>query len=287
MSNTRSLFDSPKFKQLLDSYLSSGSEQPPPIVDLYMKPFRVKEREHIEVILGQLNNHSYARRIESRLLLTPEYLGAWHELMVFDWLSGLGKQLALQPSIEGSKPEFFYESNGLPIFIEVAAVQESLNDNDVGKTIGGVKIWAPEATETFKKLNGVLTHKAGQHSSIKKAAYVICLCLESRLIDIGEVKTYFLGGEAVDMAGELHPRLDGLVFESQDNLQLPKKYKNVSALLVAKHSRNSAEEGYKLVFGLIQNPYATNPISPNEFGALTRYVIVSETQEHIQMKWLH
>lgn len=266
-----SLFDSPKFKQLLGSHLTDGSGQPSPIIDLYKNPTRKKEREHIEAIIRQLPKSSYMQEIESRLL-SPEmdkFLGAWHELMVFDWLLGLGKQITLQPPIPGSKPEFRYESDGLPVFIEVAVVQESKKDKVAGRSYGTVRVWWPEATETFKTMMERLIDKMGQHRGINDAAYVICLCLESRLIDIGEVKTCFLGGESVDIVSEqLYQNFDGMIFENQDNLPLLVKYRNVSALLVAKHSGVSVDDGYKLTFGLIQNPYSNMPISPDEFGPL-------------------
>jgi hypothetical protein len=284
-----SIFDSEAFQNLISSLQLNSAEQEPLVVDLYKNPFRQKEHEHIQAILDHLPDRSYKREIGQRLISpnAASHLDAWHELMVYDWLSGLGKELTLQPKIPGSKPEFYLESNGLPLFIEVAVVQESRKDIGAGTNFGSVRFWWPEATESFKTMMGRLINKMGQHRGIISAAYVICLCLESHLIDIGEVKTAFLGGESVDVvSGEVRSTLDGLIFENQGDMQLFVKYKNVSALLVARHSGVSPQEGYKLTFGLIQNPYANIPIPQTEFGPLRRFVVVSETEGHFFMKWL-
>src|SRR5690242_8151592 len=102
-------------------------------------------------------------------------------------------------------------------------------------------------------MNERLIDKMGQHPGIPAdAAYVVCLCLNSRLIDLGEVKTRFLGGEAVNInTGELVPLLDGEIFELHGD-ELLVKYTHVSGVLVAKCNRSTLEDGHKLVFGLVQ-----------------------------------
>ena len=279
-----SLFDLPEFKKLLDSPPLDRSRQVPRAVDLCSNPLRRKEREHIEAIFGRLPDSSYKREVQNRLLSQDlgNHLGAWYELMVYDWLDGLGKATTLQPSIADAKstPEFLVESDGLQVFIEVTVLQEAHGDTDVGD------VWWTEATDTFRKIGDKLREKSGQHAIPPGSAYVICLGIESRLIELGDVKTYFIGGESVGKSGDLYPNLNGEIFEIHDNMPLLVKHRDVSALLVARRNRASIEDGYKLVFGLIQNPFALTPIPETEFGQLRRYVVVSETQTHHTMKWV-
>lgn len=288
-SNMSSLFDSPNFIRLLDSYSSDELEQLPPVIDLYKNPLRQKEREHLETVFARLPEGSYKREIQNRFLL-PEpisaHLGAWYELMVYDWLDGLGKNPILQPSIPNSKskPDFLVESDGLQIFIEVTVVQESRKDRDVGRRRG----WWPAATATFETMRESLIKKMGQHPGIPpQSAYVMCLCLENRLIWPDEVRTCFLGSESVVLKSrELRPEYDGEIFEKHDDMLLV-KHRNVSALLVARRSGASIDEGYELVFELIQNPYAFTPIPETEFGPLRRYIAISETETRkFVMKWV-
>lgn len=279
-----SLFDLPEFKRLLNSPAVHEPEQMPPVVDLYINPLRPKEREHIDAIFARLPKSSYKKEITDRLLSQNlgDYLGAWYELMVYDWLDGLGKEPALQPSMPNgkSRPEFVIESNGLQIFIEVTVVQQAQRDRDVGG------VWWPAATSTFEKIGDKLREKSGQHQIPQGSAYVICLGLESRLIRSGEVKTYFIGGECVGKSGELYPNLDGEIFEIHTDMPPLVKYPHVSGLLVARPNTATIEDGYRLIFRYIQNPYALASIPETEFGPLRRYVVVSETETHRTMKWV-
>ena len=168
-----SLFDFPEFKSLLGSSAVHEPEQMPPVVHLYLDPLRRKEREHIEAIFARLPKGSYKKEITDRLLSQNlgDYLGAWYELMVYDWLDKLGKEPALQPSIPNgkSRPEFMIKSSGLQIFIEVTVVQEARRDRDEGG------VWWPAATRTFKKIGDKLREKSRQHQIPQGSAYVICL----------------------------------------------------------------------------------------------------------------
>lgn len=283
-----SLFDSPNFKNLLSSLASSQSEQIPPVIDLYRNPLRKKERNHIEAILSRLPDGSYARAIEKRLLSlnAANHYGAWHELMVYDWLSDLKKNPSVQPlAPDGkSKPDFQIESNGLSIFIDVASVQESRKDGNVGKNYGRPRGWWPGGTATFATMRERLIDKMGQHASITDAAYVVALCLESCMIDMSQVKTCFLGGEIV-VSRTLRHDLNGEIFERDGDNSFLVKHSNVSGVLVANHSGISEDEGYKLVFGLIQNPYSHHKIHELEFGEIRRFVGVSESDGRTQMVW--
>jgi hypothetical protein len=280
-----SLFDSAEFLGLLRD-VSLGIIQPPPIVDLYKNPNRQMEREHIQEIHARLTDSSYAREILKRLLSpnTANYLGAWHELMVYNWLVDLGKNPVVQPLLPNgtSRPDFHFTSNSLSIYIDVASVQESQKDKDTGKVYGSARMIWSEATATFSTMQEALRKKMGQHGSITDAAYVVCLCLESRLINIGEVKTCFLGDESIDTRGRLHHDLNGEIFERNDDRSFLVKYANVSGVLVAKHGSD-----YKLLFGYIQNPYAKFPVRETEFGSLPRFVVTSETKDEIEMGWRH
>lgn len=285
-----SFFNSPNFKNLLDNLTSNQSGQLSPIVDLYKNPFREKEREHIEAILARLPNHSYVCDIERRLLSTTNYLGAWYELMVYDWLYELEKTPIVQPlAPDGrTKPDFFIKANGTLIFIDVASVQGSKKDENVGEIYNSVRVWWPEDENTaiFKTMRERLLNKIGKHRSITKEAYVICLGLETPWIDSGAVKTCFIGTESFDpVSGRLRQKLDGEIFEKEENDFFLVKHLNISALLVARHSGVSEEEGYKLVFELIQNPYARIRIHDTEFGEIRRFVVVSESDSYFEMGW--
>lgn len=282
-----SLFALPKFRKLLDTYSSVNVEQLPTSVDLYKNPFRQNEREHLEGIFARISDASYKRDVQRRLL-SPDlssYFGAWYELMVYNWLELMGKHPVPQPSIPNakSKPDFLIRSDGLQIFIEVTVVHEAQKDQDVRKQTS----WLPAATATFETMRGRLIDKMGQHSIPQDSAYIICLCLESRLINLSEVKTCFFGGESVVLkTGDLRANFDGEIFENQPGYPLLVKHRDVSALLVAKRNEQSIENGYKPIFGLIQNPYALNPIAQDEFEDIQRYVIISETESHFEMKWI-
>ena len=76
------------------------------------------------------------------------------------------------------------------------------------------------------------------------------------------------------------------IFENQPGYPLLVKHRDVSALLVAKRNEQAIENGYKPIFGLIQNPYALNPIAQDEFENIQKYVIFSETESNFEMKWI-
>lgn len=283
------MFDSPKFKRLLKASSTAPGNQAP-IIDLCSNPARQKERQHIEAILCRLPNRSFAHDIQDRLLSvdTGNYLGAWNELMVYDWLYGMNMRPVPQPPAPDgrSKLDFLVETDSLRIYIDVASVQEARKDKPLGRVYGSARVWWPEDAATFATMRERLIDKMGQHPTITEAAYVVCLCLESRAIDIDEVKTCFLGTESVDVAtGMVHPDMNGEIFEIRNDSSCLAKYRSVSALLVAKHSGVSVEDGYRLVFGLIQNPYANIRVHDAEFGELRRYVIVSESEGGLRMAW--
>jgi hypothetical protein len=280
-----SIFDMPRFAKLLNDPLQNQAEEIPAI-ELYRNRLRQKEREYIEAVFARLPEGSYKNDVQHRFLLPgiSNHLGAWYELMVYDWLDRLDKNPIPEPSqpIGESKPDFKIESSDrLSILIEVTVVQQSNKDDHIGST------WWPAATATFETMRGALIRKMGQHQIPPDMAYVICLCFETNLIDIGEVKTCFLGGESVIIAtGELVPNLDGEIFENHPGMPLLSKHQDVSALLVARRNRATIDDGFKLIFGLIQNPYANIHIPDTEFGNLTRYAAVAKTETHFTMKWL-
>jgi len=287
------LSDLPQFKKMLDGYLSDKSKQRSPAVDLYTNSLRRKEREHIEAIFARLPESPYKREVQDRLLLRDlgSYLGAWYELMVYDWLDRLDKNPTPEPAIPNSsgRPDFLIESSGLRIFIEVFVAQVSAEDENVA---GKARTVWPAATATFRRMGGRLEKKMGKYSQITQmphTAYVICVCLESRLIELREVITFFLGNEVYNLQTcRLEPALDGQIFERHagEPPSAADYYRHVSALLVAKRFRDSIGSDYRIEFGLIQNPYAFTPIPETEFGYLRRYVVVSETETLFTMKWV-
>jgi hypothetical protein len=281
-----SIFDVPRFAELLDGS-SQNQAEGLPAVDLYRNGSRRKEREYIEAVFARLPEGSYKSDLQRRFLSpnTSDYLGAWYELMVYDWLDGLGKNPVLQPllSTGKSKPDFEIRSDELQSLIEVTVVQQSSNDSHIDRG----RVWWPAAIATFETMRNSLIRKIGQHSIPPGMAYVICLCLETDLIDIEQVKTCFLGGESAAVATrELLPRLDGEVFENHPGMPLLVKHRDVSALLVARRNRTTVDDGFRLLFGLVQNPYAHVRIPDTEFGNLRRYTVIAETETRLTMGWL-
>lgn len=299
-----SLFDLPGFGEQAKSWSSVECHGVPTVVDFYKNPLRQAEREYFESIFARLPDGPYKRESHKRFLSqTPaHHLGAWYEWMVYDWLDGLGKTVTLQQSVAKgprgpSKPDFLVQSSDdLRIFIEVSAVQESAKDQELrghmGKalTAGFPAGWIPAGTGSYQTMGGRLEHKVGQHpgiSGIPGSAYVICLCLESNLIDSNSVITQFLGTDRRTLSGDPHCAFDGIIFERDHKGTVYAKHRDVSALLVASKKRTSVEDGFKLNLELIQNPYAATPIRATEFGQLRRYVVVSKTDTSYYMHWIH
>jgi hypothetical protein len=282
-----SIFNLPTFQSSLPNYSTTSSREALPLViSLLFDPLRQTERDHIEDIYHNLPNQQYKHEIQKRFLSldASNHLGAWYELMVYDWLQKSGNNPITQPSLIGarSKPDFLIQSNSGHIYVEVAVVQESALDEEL-RTRGS---WATAATATFRTMRERLIDKMGQHPGIPEGIpYVVCLCLHTFMIDLGEVKTCLLGGESFNVAtGELHPMYDGEIFEQNED-ELFVKYQKVSAVLAARSNRSSAENGYKLVFGWVQNPYTSATIQTDEFGDIRRYVIVSRSDTQVDMKW--
>jgi hypothetical protein len=94
-----SIFDLPEFQRLLNTSPSDQQVQVQPAIALYNDPYRQREREDIERIFSNLPVNSYKPEIQRRLLLgdIANHLGAWYELMVYDWLATLGKNPTPQP----------------------------------------------------------------------------------------------------------------------------------------------------------------------------------------------
>ena len=81
--------------------------------------------------------------------------------------------------------------------------------------------------------------KAGKHKSIANAgnAYVICLGLESPLVGAEEIITCFIGNITFNpQSGKTKAAKDGEIFETENNGAFLIKYRNVSAILVAKRN---------------------------------------------------
>ena len=62
--------------------------------------------------------------------------------------------------------------------------------------------------------------------------------------------------------------LDGEIFEIHTDMPPLVKLRHVSGLLVAQPNRVTIEDGYRLIFRYIQNPYALVRIPETEFDPL-------------------
>ena len=250
-----------------------------------------KEQEYIDAIIKNLrkNHPTYAHEIERRLEVDSEHLGAWYELMVYDWLWKLEKNPSPQPfAPDGkSKPDFMFASNDKSVYVDVASVQESEKDKELVESQAFVQ---SQSLSSFATMRERLLDKAGKHKSISHVGnvYIICLGLESPSIDIEDVKTCFIGNDSYNiLSGKLQAAINGEIFERENNKSFLVKYKNVSAILVAKRNYSLREDANKLAFGLIQNPYAINEIQPTEFGEVSRFVVLRKTEKYFEMGWQH
>jgi len=247
----------------------------------------------IKTILDRLPENAYKksvrRRLDSQNLSDRD--SAWYELMIYDWLESLGKKPIPEPTIpdSSSKPDFLIRSEDLEVFVEVFVVQESEEDKN---TLRQPRVLWTADTATFWRMGGRLTRKMGKYSEITEtlgAAYVICACLESHLLNLREVATYFLGNEAYNLAtGTLQFMMDGQIFErhADEPPSVARRYRHISALLAVKRFRDTPKSDYRLEFGLIQNPFALNPIPEDTFGPIRRFVVVSKTETQYAMDWV-
>jgi len=250
-----------------------------------------KEQKYIDAIIKNLeNNHpNYADAIKKRMQVETEHLGLWYELMVYDWLWKQRKNPFPQPNAPDgkSKPDFVFPSNDKKIYIDVASVQESEKDKEFYER---QDFWSSESTASFATMRERLLDKAGRHKSIANTgdAYVICLGLESPLINIEDVKTCFIGNDSYNVSlGKLQSAINGEIFERENSASFLVKYKNVSAILVGKRNYSLNEDENKLEFGLIQNPYAITEIQPVEFSNILRFVVIVKKEKYFQMGWQH
>lgn len=256
-----------------------------PSADLFLSPYRERERQHIQTIFSQLSNKSYQHEIQKRLLIGDQsnHLGAWYELMVYDWLrqKGLNPIPVAKTDSGISRPDFLVNLNGIETYVEVACVQESQKDQPLLEK----SAWYPAATATFETMRKRLIDKIGQHKFLDDKAYLVCLCLHSRRIGLSEVKTALLGEEAVRITTEEVVSLNnGEIFERHGS-DLYVKYLRLSGVLVAKSNRSTLDAGYLLDFGYIQNPYADILIDPDTFGEIPCFVVVDVARDCLYMKW--
>lgn len=284
------LFDSTEFKQLLDRYSLIESNIVPAVVDLYSNPLKEPEKAYLKTVFGSIPNGNKKFKLQREFLREDagSHWGAWAEMMVYDWLEQLNKSPILDPIIPGTRktPDLLIKSENKEIFIEIAAVQRAERDESIGDAIRG---WWPAATATFRSMGGRLDEKLSKYREALEQypkPYVVCLFLVDSIIDLSEVKTYFLGGESYNFnTREMHQNLDGAVFEHHIG-ELPLvKYRHVTGVLVAKRNRQTVENGFMLEVGFIENPYATEKIDTQTFGDIRRYVVISEIEGSIQMGW--
>jgi hypothetical protein len=277
-----SILDAPAFRQLLDDY-SGNAEEMPLVLALYRNPHRQQELDYIDAVFERLPEGRVKKRIQREFLSEDpaHHWGAWYELMVYDWLDRLNKNPQLErPLPGGSTPDIKIQSGPLDIFIEVTHVRESLGDQDIETS------WWNADTATFARMTAALKEKSVQHPTISpSAAYVICIALENKLIEMSEVKTALFGHEQYSLTTS-KTRIDceGLLFENHPDALLV-KHRNVSAFLVTKRDQSTLG-AFKLRFGLIQNPYAQVPIPNTEFGNIKRWVPVECDDGTIGMKFV-
>ena len=246
-----------------------------------------KEPQYLGAIINglQKNYPDYARKIKGNLKVAEMHLGAWYELMVYDWLCKQGKYPYPEPTILDGKPDFVFTSNDKKIYVEVGSVKESKKDKQLEEREDFV---LTQTTATFAAMRERLIDKACKYESVATTgdAYVVCLGLESSLINIADVKTCFLGDDGYNLSsGSIQSTINGDVFARENDGTFLVNYKHISAILVATRNFTLNEDDNKLAFGLIQNPYAVNEIQPTEFGEILRFVVVTKKEKYFQMAW--
>ena len=279
-----SLFDRTVIEALKIKFSSSGIKgRVPQIIDLYESLNRKNEFEYLEQIFSRIPSGRKKNNLRTSFLSEDDgnHIGALAELMIFDWLEKLGKNPSFETLLPGNRetPDLLINNDDRQIIIEVAAVQESIEDQIIMNSHRG--FW-PGATSTYKSMGSRLAEKAGKYAKYQKP-YVICIYLANSIIQLGQIKDYFLGDDTYNFSIEkLQREYNGIIFEN-NNDEILVKHRHVSGILVAKRNRGSIEEGFKLNFGLIQNPYAhpCSIISPDEFGSIPRYIVSSPNH----MEW--
>ncbi|MEO8168182.1 MAG: hypothetical protein ABI623_08045, partial [bacterium] len=256
-----------------------------PLVQLYKNPDGQKERSHIDRILQDLAIESYRRKITKDLLSTKAgtYFGAWYELMVYNWLVNQGKNLKIQPTAPkgNSKLDFLITTKGASIYIDVASVQESVSDNNL---LQDSQFHLLRDFASFDTMKNATVKKLNQHKT-EGYPYIICLGLESPMLSAADAVTCLLGNEVVHIpSGRVSIDLNGELFRVDSNGLFLANHE-LSGVLVCHRNRQTPAEGYRLVFCLIENPYATYKIDDLEFATISRYTVVSKTTTHYTMAW--
>lgn len=250
-----------------------------------------QEQEYLKAAFSRIprSETMFVRNLTKRLLSKnpSNRQGACFELLGYDWLANLPKDVRPEPKLpdSGSVPEFLIMSETPSnIYVEVVAVgQRPL-------TISDAINLQKSTTRELKKMRGRLVEKLTQHSIPEGSGYVIMIFLRSQLLGWDDIKTEFLGNTAETFNRQTLayianvPMFDGQLFERDDTSEIYLKHKSVSGLLVAYQYGNYMHE-FQVAY--IENPYAISPIPQIEFGLLRRFVIVSGTQDNVSMQWIY
>ena len=124
------IFDSPEIQQLREKYSGQPDYLLPDILHLDRLDDYAAERETLERII-QSANPEQQRIWLSRLFdkTHTNYLGAWFEIMLYDWLRKIGRVTIELDDGEG-RPDFLLETKNQQILIEATAISENKDWRD-------------------------------------------------------------------------------------------------------------------------------------------------------------
>jgi len=115
------IFDSLKMQALLEEYVDKSDREAPYSVFLGRSNKLAEERRHLENLIISAPKSKHKDWI-SRILSVKygQHIGAWFELMLYGWLSEIGK-VEVEPKIKGDHPDFALSVANKTIIVEARA----------------------------------------------------------------------------------------------------------------------------------------------------------------------
>src|SRR5437867_3767414 len=124
------IFDSLKMQQLREQYAHLPPYGRPKIVTLDSAPLLAGERAFLENLMMTVPDEKRKDWL-GRLLsdLDDQHAGVWFEIMLFGWLQKVGA-VAIEPDVEGNRPDFAVRTGDQQIAIEAQAHLFSAEDRE-------------------------------------------------------------------------------------------------------------------------------------------------------------
>lgn len=244
-----SLFDSEILAKLVEESNKKEAGQVPNVVEFNADANRAEERAYLESIFLSFPAGKKKQNLKRAFLSADEgqHLGAWGELVLFDWLDRMEMNPEPEPEIQGVTPDFIILSQGKEICVEVFVLRHSPQDGDIAKRSGSV--WWPETTATYAAAGGRIESKLNKYRNCEKP-YVIC----------GVIKNWVIGFP--EMANQYFPWL----VEDHGSNDVNNVHQHVSALLIIRTQWPPDAESYQIDRKLYRNGHAKYPLPSTVLG---------------------